>query len=106
MKPIIKSKYALMNKTEERYARRLENMKLAALIIDWRFDELNFRLAKKTHYRPDFLVITTDRIEMHEVKGFWRDDARVKIKMAARMFPWFRWVAVQWKKKQWVFESF
>lgn len=31
-------------------------------------------------------------MEMHEVKGFWTDDARVKIKVAADQYP-FRFIA-------------
>ena len=38
-----------------------------------------------------------EALEFHEVKGFWRDDARVKIKVAAEHFP-FKFVAVRKKK--------
>jgi hypothetical protein len=32
-----------------------------------------------------------DVVEFHEVKGgFWRDDAKVKIRVAAAMYPMFR----------------
>jgi hypothetical protein len=33
-------------------------------------------------------------MEMHEVKGFWRDDARAKIKIAADAYP-FRFFAIR-----------
>ena len=33
-------------------------------------------------------------IECHEVKGFWTDDARVKIKIAAELYP-FRFKAMK-----------
>ena len=33
-------------------------------------------------------------LEMHEVKGHWMEDARVKMKVAADMYP-FRFIAVQ-----------
>jgi hypothetical protein len=36
---------------------------------------------------------------MHEVKGFWQDDARVKIKVAARSIP-FRFKAVNAKREE------
>jgi len=93
-----------MNKTETRYANYLENAKLQGTILAWAFEPVKFRLAKKTFYTPDFMVITRDQIQLHEVKGFWRDDARVKIKVARETFPWFRWVAVQWKQKEWRME--
>ena len=38
-------------------------------------------------------------IEMHEVKGFWMDDARAKIKIAADMYP-FRFLAIKAKAKK------
>lgn len=38
-------------------------------------------------------------MELHEVKGFWQDDARAKIKIAAAMFP-FRFFAVKVKTKR------
>jgi len=94
-----------MNNTEKRYAVQLGLMKRAGQILGWSFEGLNFRLADRTYFKPDFLVVFPDRFEIHEVKGFWRDDARVKIKVAAKLYPWFKWVAVQWKKKQWVYEK-
>jgi len=39
-----------------------------------------------------------------ELKGFWTEHAGVKIKVTASLYP-FRFVAVQYKKKQWVFEE-
>jgi hypothetical protein len=37
--------------------------------------------------------------------GHWEDDARVKIKVAARLFP-FRFFAFQWRKGEWHREAF
>ncbi len=96
----------IMNKTEQRYSIQLEMMKLSEQIIEWRFEALNFRLARKTFYMPDFMVIKPDRFEFHEVKGeFWRDDARVKIKVAAAMYPWFKWIAAQFIRGEWKIEE-
>jgi hypothetical protein len=40
-------------------------------------------LAKDTFYTSDFMVMLADgRLEAHEVKGFWQEDARAKIKIA------------------------
>lgn len=39
-------------------------------------------------------------IEIHEVKGFMRDDALVKYKMVVDQFP-FRFVIVKKKGKTW-----
>lgn len=83
------------NKTEAAYDNYLHLLKLAGEIIDYKFEPLRIRLADLTTYTPDFLVIYSDRLEFHEVKGFWRDDARVKIKVAAEQYPWFVFLAVQ-----------
>ncbi len=45
-------------------------------------------------------------MEMHEVKGFWEDDARVKIKVAAELFREFEIVGVQRRKGEWGEERF
>ena len=52
-------------------------------------------LADNTFYTGDFAVQAADEVvEIHEVKGFWQDDARVKIKVAASLYP-FRFFAVK-----------
>lgn len=95
-----------MNKTEAAYAARLEELKRAGEIADYRFECVKLRLADKTFYTPDFMVLKPDgAFEMHEVKGFWEDDARVKIKVAAELFP-FKFVAARKAKGAWAFEEF
>jgi hypothetical protein len=39
-------------------------------------------------------MVVDGTIEMHEVKGQWMDDARLKIKLAADQYP-FRFVALR-----------
>ena len=96
-----------MNKTESAYAHHLEMRKRAGEIVDYQFEAITLRLAKNTSYKPDFVVILADGgIEIHEVKGFWQDDARVKIKVAADKFPWLKFIAVRLVKKQWMVEEF
>jgi hypothetical protein len=67
-----------------------------------RFESVKFRLADKTFYTPDFMVMQSDgTIEFHEVKGFWEDDARVKVKVFAEMYPEFVVKAITKTKGQW-----
>ena len=95
-----------MNKTEAAYAAYLDNLKKDGAIADYRFEAVKLRLADKTFYTPDFMVLMPDfSFEMHEVKGFWEDDARVKIKVAASQFP-FKFVAVRKTKNGWDREVF
>lgn len=88
-----------MNNTEGAYAHILELRRRAGDIADWKFEAVKLRLANKTFYTPDFMVMGNEGyIDLVEVKGFWRDDARVKIKVAARLYPIFRFVAVYKRK--------
>lgn len=98
-----------MNKLEAMYAAHLEVLRRAGKIIFWRFESAKFRLADRTWYTPDFYIMRQDgTLEIHETKGFWEDDARVKIKVTAEQFPELVFVAVQWDKsaKCWKFERF
>lgn len=115
-KPVKRSR---MNKLEARYAQHLDLLQKAGEIVEWRFEPIKLRLAGRTFYTPDFFVevvsvpnqtttnlIPPNSLQLHEVKGFWRDDARVKIKVAAELFPWFRFRAVKWVNGQWEYEEF
>ena len=103
-------KYGEMNKTEEAYAHYLELYRRAGEILWFKFEGVKLRLADNTFYTPDFAVMGADQsLACHEVKGFWEDDARVKIKVAASIYP-FRFIAVTAKPKKsgggWAVEEF
>ena len=96
-----------MKKTEAQYVTQVLAPMLAAReIVSWKFEPLKLKLAPKTFYTPDFLVVHADRFALHEVKGHWEDDARVKIKCAAQAYPWFEFVAVKRERGGWVTEWF
>ena len=99
-----------MNKTETAYDSHLAALQHAGQIKWRKFEGLKLRLADNTFYTPDFAVMAADGvIECHEVKGFWQDDARAKIKVAADLYP-FRFIAVKARTKKagggWVVEVF
>ena len=99
-----------MNQTEEAYARALELLRAAGEVLWFKFEGVKLRLADNTFYSPDFAVMqASGHMEMHEVKGFWQDDARAKIKIAADMYP-FRCIAVTKRAKKngggWQVEEF
>ena len=84
-----------MNKTEAAYAAFLETLVLCKDVLWFKFEGIKLRLADSTFYSPDFLVLKADgALECHEVKGHWEDDARVKIKVAASIYP-MQFIAVQ-----------
>lgn len=100
MQALGRLKTGAMNKTEQQYATFLEALRVAGVIAWYRFEGVKLRLADNTFYSPDFAVMRADgAMEMHEVKGHWQDDARVKIKVAADMYP-FRFIAVRPKAKK------
>ena len=93
-------KPGIMNRMEEAFAERLELLKKSGEISDYRFEAATLRLAPKTTYTPDFLVVS-DHIILYEVKGFRRDDAMVKLKVAAKMFPFFEFILVTQDRQGW-----
>lgn len=95
-----------MNRTEAAYAAHLEALRSSGSVAWWSFEGVKLRLASNCTYSPDFIVMQADgSIEMHEVKGHWMDDARVKIKVAAETFP-FRFKAFKKKGNGWIEEAF
>lgn len=81
-----------LNKTEKAYLALLR-----ALDCSWiGIQNVTLKLGHDCRYTPDFFVIDIDRrVIAYEVKGFFRDDAKVKIKVAARMFPWIEFQVVR-----------
>jgi hypothetical protein len=103
MQALGRLKTGAMNKTEAAYDQYL---KLRPDVVWHKFEGLKFRLADNTFYTPDFAVLLdSGELEAHEVKGFWQDDARVKIKVAADMYP-IRFIAIKSEKGQWKLEEF
>lgn len=84
-----------MNKTEQEYANVL-----TAQGIKHRFEAITLRLADNTRFTPDFQCFDDEGyIEFREVKAersdgklLIEDDAAVKIKVAAEMYPEFKFV--------------
>ena len=91
------------NKTEARYEAHLELRRIAGEILWYCFEGMTFKLADDTRYTPDFAAMMRDgALECHEVKASEKrqtragtvyrrprieDDARVKIEVAASMYP-------------------
>jgi len=89
-----------MNKTEAEYERMLRQRQQLGAVLWYDFEAITLKLADDTRYTPDFAVLVADGImEMHETKGFMRDDAFVKLKLAARLFP-FRFYLIRKRPKK------
>lgn len=102
-----RSKPGVMNRLEKKYSEYLEEQKHKGEVLWWMYEPFNLRLAAKTYYRPDFLVLPKDMVlTAVECKGFWLDKARVKIKVAADLFP-FKFIGVKLDRRLgWVVEEF
>lgn len=93
-------KAGTLNKTEQAYEALLKEWQHLGIVAWFKFEGVKLRLADNTFYTPDFAVMLANgQMELHEVKGFWQDDARAKIKIAADMYP-FRFLAVRPKAKK------
>ena len=92
-----------MNKAEAQYSFELDILKAAGEIIDWWYEAVNLKLAKKTWYKPDFLVLLPNgKLRFVEIKGFLRDDAAIKYKLAREEFAFAEWVMLRLVKRRWV----
>lgn len=108
-----------MNKAERAYESHLLSLIAAGEVRAQRFEAVKLRLGWNLHFTPDFRVVLADgAVEFHEVKAQRRrksgtvgahceEDARVKIKVAAEMFPeWtFRLVSFNRQRGAWEFET-
>ena len=93
------------NKLEQKYEEHLWMRMIAGEVLDFRFGALRLRLARNTFYAPDFIVVTPQEIQIHETKGHQEDDARVKIKAAAREYFYFRFFQIRLTDNEWKFEE-
>lgn len=95
---------ARMNKLERAYADLLD---ASPEVASWKYESIKLRMADLTWLTPDFFVVYTNNVrEFHETKGFWEEDARVKIKAVAALYP-FTFVAVKREKGGvWMYERF
>ena len=108
---VAQPKRGAMNKTEAAYASELEALRRAGVVQSYDFEAVTFKLAHDCRYTPDFMVVlASGLVEFHEVKGFWRDDARIKVRVAADKFPAFSFKAFSKQAKKagggWKVEQF
>lgn len=92
-----------MNRTEAAYRDHLEAEKRSGRILEFWFEHIKLKIADNAcGYTPDFMVMRADGvIELHEVKGslrIFQEDAKVKAKVCADMYPFL--VKVVWPRKK------
>ena len=91
----IRQNSAGLNKTEQAfydYLKAREDPGVLRTVLP--HEAITLKLANGCRFTPDFVVAyhcpMREQVELvaYEVKGFMRDDAAVKIKVAATAFPW------------------
>lgn len=84
-----------MNKLEARFALQLEAHRRNGEIDSYEFEGVTLKIGDDCRYTPDFFVVDNDGwIIFYETKGYFRDDAKAKIRSAAKQYPYFRFVLV------------
>lgn len=84
-----------LNKTEAAFVDYLRFKWPGELVLA---QSVTLKLANGVRYTPDFIVpqATSAKLMLaYEVKGFMRDDAAVKIKVAAANYPWIKFYLVK-----------
>lgn len=89
---------AALNKWEEEYAKGLELLFRSGEIDWWKFEGVSLKLADGARYTPDFAVFRNGILELHEVKGFFRESAKVRFKVARDMYRGFIFMCLRKKK--------
>lgn len=81
-----------LNKTEAAYLKYLRELNMKWIGIQ----NITLKLANDTRLTPDFSFIqNSGRFVFVDVKGFQREDALIKMKVAARQFPMFDFLIVK-----------
>jgi hypothetical protein len=94
------------SKWEREYAQVLEAQRRAGRIHDWRLKPMRLRIGNGAFLTIDFLVVQNDgALELHEVKGHWREAAKVRVRVAQEMYPWLPIKIVRRERRQWKIEE-
>ncbi|WP_455387587.1 DUF1064 domain-containing protein [Petrachloros mirabilis] len=100
------------SKWEAQYAAELDFQLRAGEILQWEYEPWSMKLTEprivngKTQpgvrYTPDFVLWLPDkRIRCVEVKGYEREAAIARYKMAVEKYPLFEWEMVEKKQGGW-----
>lgn len=113
-----------MSKVEIAYDAHLALQKAAGEIVEFWFNKITLKLGPDCHYKPDFMVMRTDRVlELHETKPIggagirakggprFGNDSIVKLRACAGSFPFPCFIVTpedkgmsRWVKKRVVYE--
>lgn len=82
LKPAFKSRW------EGQYYEHLRELQHRGDVAWFKYEGLKLRLADGSYYTPDFPQVLADgTVVIDEVKGHWREAARVRFKSAIEQYP-------------------
>lgn len=88
---------AALNKTEQAYLAHIKSQE-----HDWiGVQNITLKLAHDCRLTCDFVVFNNGAMRFIDVKGFQREDALIKMKVAARLFPWAQFQIVKRNAATW-----
>ena len=89
-----------LNKTEAAFGEHLRRLFPGAAVHE---QAITLRLANGCRYSPDVVVVEQpgSLVRAYEVKGHMRDDAAVKLKVAATAYPWISFYLVTQRGGTW-----
>lgn len=100
--PAIRPWHPYRSKWEADYAKHLELLATAGRIVDWDYEPVRLEIGEGAVYTPDFRITTLGALtEMHEVKGYRREAAMVRIRVAAKLYRRIRFVLVTKVNGEW-----
>jgi len=108
-KPRLRQDRTGLNKTEAGFLAHLRTLYSGAG-VQITAQGMTLKLANGVRYTPDFIVALSPVVQeiaqvlAFETKGFMRDDACVKIKVAAQQWPWIAFHLVTRRKGAWEVE--
>ena len=108
-----------MNGLETAFLAYLEQWKeRCGLQMEVKAQAVTLEIANGCRYTPDFVTVETvmlrdeggnwrhsRQLSAYECKGFMRDDAAVKLKVAAALYPWIAFHLVTRRKGEWRIEQ-
>jgi hypothetical protein len=88
-----------LNKTEKRYLQLLRSQGHQWVGVQ----NITVKLADDCRFTPDFTHLTQEgELVLTDTKGgFTREDSTIKVKVAARSFPFFKFVVAKWIDGVW-----
>lgn len=91
-----------MNGLEKAWSLVLQERKHAGEIVEYWYEPMSLRLGRpRCSYKPDFMTVDNHGyVEFHECKGFMKEAANVRIKVAAEKFPQFVFRLVRKRSKK------